>query len=327
VLAFAAAIGVVNFVLLKSPPVAAFDLATFLLAAVLLPWERRTENLRAASWAAIVGLAVIILGYIITTDAADYAVLWLTVPPPLAFYLLGSRAGGWLSGVFSAAAVLWLAVSYRHLSAAPPSLLAVLNGLEVLLAHWLLFRFSERNREQAYERLRLLSRVDALTGVCNRATFEQELRGALALAQRSATPTALLFLDLDHFKKINDTHGHAAGDAVLVSVASALEERVRASDRVGRWGGEEFLVLCPDTGERGAGALAETLRRAIAALPQAGGFRVSVSIGVAVSPPGVEPADSLVSRADAALYRAKAAGRDRVAMAPPPNPAPARRSQ
>jgi diguanylate cyclase (GGDEF)-like protein len=318
-LAFAAVIGVVNFLLLKSPLVAAFDAVTFLLAAVLLPWERRTGNLRGASWATILGLGIIIFCYIIVTDAADYAVLWLTVPPPLAFYLLGSRAGGWFAGVFSVAAVLWLLASYRQLSAAAPSQLAVLNGLEVLLAHWLLFRFSERNREQAYERLRQLSRVDALTGVINRATFEQEMHGALALAQRSETPTALLFLDLDHFKTINDTHGHAVGDAVLVAVARALEERMRASDRVGRWGGEEFLVLCPDTDGPGARALAETLRRTIAAIPREGGFRVSVSIGVAVSPPGVERAESLVSRADAALYRAKAAGRDRVVLAPPPD--------
>lgn len=320
-LVFAAAIGVVNFLLLKSPLVAAFDAATFGLAAALLPWERRTGSLRGASWATIIGLAIIILSYILVTDAADYAVLWLTVPPPLAFYLLGSRAGGWFAGVFSAAAVLWLALSYRHLSAAPPSQLAVLNGLEVLLAHWLLFRFSERNREQAYERLRQLSRVDALTGVVNRATFEQELLGALALAQRSGTPTALLFLDLDHFKRINDTLGHAVGDAVLASVAQALEMRVRASDRVGRWGGEEFLVLCPDTDEPGAAALAETLRQVIAALPRQGGFPVSVSIGVAVARRGDERPESLVSRADTALYRAKAAGRDRVGVAPPPDPA------
>jgi len=313
---FSAGIGIVNLLLLKSSLVAAFDGATFLLAALLLACERGGGRLRAISWATIIGLGAIILCYITVTGGADYAVLWLTVPPPLAFYLLGSRAGGWLAGTFAVLGVLWLALSYRDLPLQPLSRLAVLNGLEVLLAHWLMFRFSERNREQAYARLSALSQVDALTGLANRARFEQELRRALALAQRTATPTALLFLDLDRFKTINDTHGHAAGDAVLVAVARTLARGVRGSDRVGRWGGEEFLVLCPDTQEAGAMALAEKLRRDVARTPLANGLRVTVSVGVAIAAPGCDGVDELVSRADTALYRAKAAGRDRAVVAP-----------
>ncbi len=157
--------------------------------------------------------------------------------------------------------------------------------------------------------------LDGLTGVFNHAHFLACSEKELLRAQRANQPTALLMLDIDHFKQVNDTFGHATGDRALRAVAEACVETVRGADRVGRLGGEEFALLLPETSLAEALVVAERLRlnvRAIA-LTSDDGRPVSLraSIGVAQHRPP-EPISTLLSRADAALYRAKHAGRDRV---------------
>jgi diguanylate cyclase (GGDEF)-like protein len=121
-------------------------------------------------------------------------------------------------------------------------------------------------------------------------------------------------LDIDHFKKVNDSFGHPVGDQVLVHVASVLSECVRATDTVGRWGGEEFLIICPETDALGAAALAENLRHHIAGHPFPTAGNQSASFGVAEHRSG-ESMEATISRADTALYRAKNEGRNRVVVA------------
>lgn len=166
-------------------------------------------------------------------------------------------------------------------------------------------------------RLQHLSSHDSLTGLLNRRAFLAQLDGELARLRRGGPGCALLLLDLDHFKQVNDRHGHAMGDAVLMRAADALRESARGTDIVARTGGEEFCVLAPMTDAEGARMLAQRLRAALRAhTALAGqGVQVSASVGVALAPSGSgEPADGLLARADAALYRAKAGGRDRAEL-------------
>ncbi|WP_157269436.1 sensor domain-containing diguanylate cyclase [Azohydromonas aeria] len=175
---------------------------------------------------------------------------------------------------------------------------------------------TERKRHEA--ELQRLATTDELTGVLNRRAFLDEVERELARFQRHGHAGALLMLDLDHFKQVNDRHGHAAGDAVLVQVCAALRERLRRSDRIGRLGGEEFALLLPETPAEGAAVLAESLRREVAALEigtPAGPLRVTASIGVAAFAASEADAAALLGRADRALYAAKALGRNRVARA------------
>jgi diguanylate cyclase (GGDEF)-like protein len=161
------------------------------------------------------------------------------------------------------------------------------------------------------------SREDSLTGVANRRHFDERLAVEIARAERYGHPLCLLLLDLDHFKRINDSHGHACGDAVLRLAARTMAANARATDFVARIGGEEFAVLLPEQDGAGAQAVAENMRALVAGLDTtdiAPGMRVTASLGVAVMRPG-EDRDSLLRRADAALYEAKNAGRDRVMMA------------
>ena len=133
----------------------------------------------------------------------------------------------------------------------------------------------------------------------------------VSAARRHERPLTIAIVDIDHFKSVNDTHGHAAGDRVLAAVAGSLREQLRAEDQLGRLGGEEFLVLLPDTDSAAAGHVAEKLRAEVAAAPTP--VPVTVSIGVA-GWDGETPED-LLHRADEALYAAKQAGRDRVLAA------------
>lgn len=163
------------------------------------------------------------------------------------------------------------------------------------------------------ERLLVQSRVDELTGVANRRGALAELRRMHERTQRRGGGYALLMIDIDHFKAVNDVHGHAAGDAALVRVACTLGEALRGGDLLARWGGEEFCVLLPRCDAAAALQRAEGLRAAVAA---SGEPRLTVSIGSAAVTGGAETLEQALARADAALYAAKAQGRDRVVAAP-----------
>ena len=170
-----------------------------------------------------------------------------------------------------------------------------------------------------------LAATDTLTGLWNRRHFEKAASTDIARCQRYGQISSLVMLDVDHFKKVNDTLGHAAGDQVLIAVAQAVASAARASDTACRWGGEEFVVLTPSIGARSAKHLAERIREVLAGidLPSPLG-RVTISAGVAQLGPG-EMLEAWVGRADAALYRAKSEGRDRVELSVLPSDAPEQR--
>ncbi|HEY0171891.1 MAG TPA: diguanylate cyclase [Pyrinomonadaceae bacterium] len=170
-----------------------------------------------------------------------------------------------------------------------------------------------RSAEAASE----MSMTDALTGLLNRYGLHRALQRELSEARRYARPLSCLLLDIDFFKAVNDTYGHAAGDAALAQAARALTESVRGSDVVCRYGGEEFLVLAPETGVEGAQALAEKIRQTFSSRRFGDGertFPLTLSVGVAELGAS-ESGNDMIARADEALYHAKQSGRDRVEAA------------
>ena len=188
-----------------------------------------------------------------------------------------------------------------------------------LLAHSHEMEETVRQRTQelqkANQALEMQARSDPLTGLLNRRGLEGQFDFAIALARRSGRPLSLLTVDVDHFKRVNDTHGHGAGDQVLQGLARTLQQRLRRSDVAARIGGEEFVALLPDTGLKEAQATADALRLAVAAqeYPQVG--HITISLGVSALRGGDEDgASALLQRADAALYQAKGEGRNRVCV-------------
>jgi len=172
---------------------------------------------------------------------------------------------------------------------------------------------------RANRELDRLARTDALTELANRRQFMEVLARELDRAVRYGRPLALVLLDLDRFKVVNDTHGHAAGDRVLKAAARALRSVCRDVDLAARIGGEELALLLPETGVAGASSLAERLRQTLEAtqheLPTGGTFQVTASMGIASAGENARTAADLMDRADQALYRAKEEGRNRVVVA------------
>ena len=173
---------------------------------------------------------------------------------------------------------------------------------------------------QALEQIRQLATHDDLTGLLNRRAMLDRMQLEQHRSLRSGSPLLIAQLDIDHFKAVNDTHGHAAGDLVLQSFADTVRRNVRDTDVLARWGGEEFVLLLCDTPAADAVALMERLRQAVQAMqvpvPQSGGpITVTVSIGLARHTPA-DPLAGTLERADQALYAAKAGGRNRVVPAP-----------
>ncbi len=160
--------------------------------------------------------------------------------------------------------------------------------------------------------------TDALTGLPNQRACHDNLKRMVAHASRTVSPVSAVLLDLDHFKQINDRFGHGAGDDVLAAVGESLTALIRASDFAGRYGGEEFLMLLPDTDSEGARDAAEKVRDAISKIDVPLVDRaITASLGVATYPSDALDADTLVRMADRALYAAKGAGRNRVELAMP----------
>lgn len=183
------------------------------------------------------------------------------------------------------------------------NLTVVLNSVGVLVA-W---------REEAERALRSLARTDSLTGLLNRRALQDEATALIAQARRHGDPLAVLLIDLDRFKQINDSRGHDSGDRALCLVADLLQQALRRGDLAGRWGGEEFCVLLARGGAQSGAAFDQRLRSALAERSRSVlGFPLTFSTGLATLLESDESLQSLVQRADNALYAAKAAGRGRL---------------
>ncbi|NOQ64805.1 MAG: diguanylate cyclase [Methyloprofundus sp.] len=204
----------------------------------------------------------------------------------------------------------WMTTHYE-LGTDYQRLLKILFVLVAVLAFFLYQHFQLKK----YNRLlQHLSVTDKLTNVNNRIKLDRQLEILLKQAQGKHHAFSLILLDMDHFKNINDTYGHLVGDYVLKTLAAILEDNIQPTDTLGRWGGEEFLILCPEKNALQAQVLAEHLRHLIAAYPFEHYIKLTASFGIAGYYQDDE-SDSLIKRADDALYRAKEQGRNAVVLA------------
>lgn len=218
--------------------------------------------------------------------------------------------------------VLYLVLDFTMHSTKPrhdlnPDVLSALRGFNVAVTFLLLFYLSNLYMKlvsKAEKQLRQLATTDPLTQLLNRRSFLEVADYELTQRKRHQAPLAFVLADIDHFKSINDQHGHAVGDEVLRSVSQVLSLAVREQDSVARWGGEEFLILMPNATLEAARMVAERLREKVSAIEvTVGGQTVKVSMTFGVSSHRLEePVEAPVSRADGALYKGKAQGRNQV---------------
>ena len=272
--------------------------------------------------------------YLLTPDVAGVeAVVATLVWFPLVFVYSSVAFDGERSLRYSAAVyVLFTLVTLPHAFASLGGDLIV-SGFGLFLQAYLayavtiaaLYFFADLQQrmvamEETARTMRKLANTDALTGLANRRQGEEQLARELRRAERYGRVFSVLMLDIDHFKDLNDRFGHQAGDDVLVDLSRRIDAMVRASDTVARWGGEEFLLLTPETSIGDAQRLAEMIRQHVTDNSLAGRYQVTVSLGVASYRPG-DTLSSLVARSDAALYLAKRGGRNQVRLEIVPAPA------
>jgi diguanylate cyclase (GGDEF)-like protein len=258
---------------------------------------------RVSPFGAIMCLAAVggVVAIVYLRGAEDVHFIYPVVV--FSYFLLTPKRALLLSIVTAAAltAILFPQLSLFYLSKIVVSVL----GCSIFA-----FTFASLRNHQS-EQLLMLSTRDDLTGVGNRRALDERLVAFVQHANRQPSVATLILLDLDNFKQINDTEGHAAGDAALQRVASSIQQRIRVTDSLFRYGGDEFVIVAPDTNlEQGAG-LAEDIRARVEATEAMEGSRVSISLGVALFESESTAAEWLQT-ADAALLRAKRGGRNRV---------------
>jgi len=250
-------------------------------------------------------------------EASITAFVWILMIPVLSYLLLGKKNGFRLSAPFVIAGCLVYALSHEVFG----SVIAVIALLNLVLCAGVMLVFMhvyETRREDAEMKLFTMAQSDALTGLSNRASFHSALARTIAECARSGSGFALVIMDLDHFKLVNDTMGHDAGDRALSRIGGLLTERLRTTDSVGRLGGEEFGLILRDMKPDDSYQVTEELRERIAATEVPYGeatIRLTASFGIAHYPDHGLSAEALYRVADRCLYAGKKAGRNTVVRA------------
>lgn len=305
--------------------IAGFLILDFIVAAVALGAAAHAQPIRlavesAALLLALIGVALLIQRRIRSPLMLVYAIsLAYFAQSSLAFLLADAwNHMWWLAHMISVSGFTLLSYGVVRAFHTTRAFSLVFSQEEVMAQLETAKADAERaaaQLKQANANLEMLAATDPLTGLNNRRHFMARSRAEVSKAARTDAPIAVLALDVDHFKRINDRFGHAAGDEVLRAIAQNVSAQLRPTDHIGRWGGEEFMVLLPATSTAQAHNIAERIRLGVEALRvESGGTEIGVtlSIGVAEYPTDGSGLDAVFNRADERLYDAKHAGRNRV---------------
>ncbi|WP_298184749.1 GGDEF domain-containing protein [uncultured Pseudomonas sp.] len=289
-----------------------------LTLSVLLLWGAwrivRAHNLLPWIYLYLLPTFSFLLYIIVIPNASKTAFVWVYSIPVVSYLLLGRKRGSLLALPFVLGACLLYLYTYPvRLDA--EGLIDLGNALFCGVLLIVFVHLYESRRASAHKQLRRMARTDALTGVANRGSFQQSLELSIREAQRSQAKLVLVILDVDHFKGVNDQHGHAAGDQALRHICNTLNQRLRSTDTLGRLGGEEFGLLLRSTEHSAAEPLVEMLREQIASTPLHYGDQqifLTVTFGMAEWPSDGQTVEQLYHCADQRLYRGKTLGRNRL---------------
>ncbi|MNF51899.1 Response regulator PleD [compost metagenome] len=293
---------------------AALELSYSFISLYCLLVINRSDNLRTLTLIYLVPFFTLMMVILFQPRTSFSVFAWIQTIPIIFYLLLGLRLGLWGSLLFIGIGLFAFSqrfTSDNHLT----NILILANLGAASLAVTLFSHIYERSRLRNEQRLTELATTDSLTGLANRMRLADVFEREISHARRNGTPLALVFLDIDHFKQINDRHGHKAGDKALCHFARLLSQRLRSSDLFCRLGGEEFAVLLPNTSAEQAASIAQDLCERLAATPlelDDGPLRMTLSAGVASHGEDGELLDELMQAADRRTYFAKRTGRNRV---------------
>lgn len=293
---------------------AMLEAALSIYALALLPFARNDHQQLKVSLLALIPLYSIMLYPLTEPNSSETSYVWILVIPVLSHLLLGRWYGLVISSVFMTLGYL-LFIGRFHNNEAIFNPLAASNVFLAGISVLVFSHIYEVSRTRAHRKLLHLATTDNLTSLANRTRFLDVFERERNHAARNNTDLSLLIIDLDHFKQVNDSHGHDVGDEVLKYVSATITHRLRKTDLACRLGGEEFGVLLPGASLDRAISIAETIRKNIADVPYTLGDKfipLSVSIGAAEFGYDGRDLESLYAVADGHLYKAKSAGRNRV---------------
>lgn len=311
---------VINTQVVYLPVVALVDFVGLVLALGLYLFFYKTKNYKVTSYGTVILLMLILLAYLTAKGHSDYALIWTASLPLLAYFLLGWRKGMAISVFFYG--VIFLSAYLQIPSWRSPGF-DLNTGLNVVLASVSLMiavTYYEFTRQSAYadleasqQALEILHVTDQLTQVSNRIALDRYFGEQIGLVTSGLSlqgNLGILLMDVDLFKHVNDTYGHMTGDHVLSEIARILASSCRKNDLIGRWGGEEFLVICPNTDAEESKEMAERMRKLVEGHRFGDmSFTITISIGVTTYRSG-DTVESMMKRADVALYQAKSKGRN-----------------
>jgi diguanylate cyclase (GGDEF)-like protein len=281
---------------------------------------RFSHNLDVAIGVILFLMATLLIWLLISGGEAHSRVLWFYVYSPLVLFLTGSKKGSIIVLGFLTLQTGLLYIPYIEVFLVEYSHAFKIRLILSQFAVYLLVLYYEISRKQAFEALKKLSsklneiaQTDPLTGLLNRRGMIPLLQNHFEIAKRSKEPFSLFILDIDHFKKFNDRFGHECGDMILKFISDQLRSGLRAQDAICRWGGEEILILLPNTNSKGAGLVGFKMRQFIEKSTLEYNdmkLGVTVSVGVSTWDETFKNIDELISKADANLYKAKESGRN-----------------
>ncbi|MCJ8169257.1 GGDEF domain-containing protein [Atopomonas sediminilitoris] len=294
-----------------------FALVEVLISAALLlgAWYTpRVKHINVMIYLYLLPICAFLLYIVVMPNASPMAFVWFYAVPPLAYLLLGKRHGLLISVPYLLICT-GLYLNHFGLPDDPLKLIDLSNAILCGVCIITFVHLYETRRSEAYHALAKMAQTDPLTQLSNRGHFQQEMQHCLQKAERSGLTQTLVIMDIDHFKDINDEHGHLAGDAALKQLSECLRQRVRVSDTLGRIGGEEFAILLQDTPREAAEPVIQTLRQHIADTAitlEHGPVHLSATFGMAEWPSDGRTISQLFKRADMRLYRGKEQGRNQV---------------
>lgn len=309
---------ILNLMVFDNVGLALFDLFAAAVPAYAFYCLRKDKNIQ---WAASVGAYSIFLvttAFILFNQNQNFGIIWSIFLPIFAMTLLDEQQGLRVTLTFYALMVvsvfwgigIWQDGEWNFQSAVRYSIALAALIFIVYTYERSLRRYNE-SEEKAQAKLERLSSVDYLTQLYNRRAISAELQKEIDRFERYQAPFSIVVVDLDNFKKINDTYGHNSGDIVLKGFADALKEALRRTEVVGRWGGEEFLIIFPNTSDTEAAGVLEKLRLAMESKTFGEVEKVTACFGVAEYQPFLG-AEGVVAKADKALYLAKQTGKNKV---------------
>ena len=305
-----------NAALLRQGSVAAINLFGIAAAMAALIGFHKRDRIQASAVATVSIEILVLTGLLLLREHRQYAFYWIMIIPLSSFFLLGRRLGRLFTvAVFVCFAAL-IAFRFEAWREAGFGLESLFNVVLALFSLTLMVGYYEQSRyeaivalEQKNLELEKLSITDKLTGIYNRIKLDDVLGYEFSNADRYGRTFSIIMGDVDLFKTVNDRFGHVAGDTVLVEIGRLMKNACRRIDTVGRWGGEEFLVICPETKLDGAFGLAERIRKLVESNDFPVAQRVTISFGVSEYATG-DDIPALLRRADKALYEAKSKGRN-----------------